>query len=255
LKKYITFTILVTSLFNYSYAQKFQKEGLVHYYDNLVTRNNTTPIPVNRIWFKDSCIIYERKVINRTEDHTITGVVIKNSYDIYKSSFLDLRTLKCQDYYNLSDTAQPFSNYILKPDDALGWNFYYPFEKTNDKMIAMPDTIIERQNFKRIRRVVPNHDNWYEILFLTCNKKKNIFHIYKNFEEKLEKKYPYCKVTRSELTDLNFSFKRIFQYFIVREKLNSLETKIFNKWILNSATTTLPIISLFEVNKLPIKKI
>jgi hypothetical protein len=199
----------------------------------------------SKIWFKDSCVIYEVKVIT-TFTNDIDDSYFKESHDIYKYTYLDLRTLICQDYYNLSDTALPVCNYQVKSGESMNWDFYS--KRSMDpagEFIPLPDTIFENKSYKRVR--FANKAFQYEdVFYLDCEPRNNIFHINKTVDEL----YPNCKVVRLETRgDLKSPLVGIFHPTIVREKLTTQEKEIFKKWGVNAKSTTLPMLTQSEASK------
>ncbi len=249
MNKFLIFNTIFILFFFTSYSQKrYQKEGLLIHYTNL----NSKEMKENRIWFKDSVIIYEMNVNNSIEYDSDTGRVHKSSYDVYKYTYLDLRTLKCQDYTYFSDTATVVCNYHLKPDEGIGcWDFYSDNSKHNITdnlpLNRIPDTTIDKQNFYRMK--VIDTFGFIFIYYFNCNIKKNIF----SFNKLLDNRDPGCIITRIEIIDSKSVFpKTVFEYKIVEEKLNCEENKIFKKWERNASETKLPVNSLKEVSAIPI---
>lgn len=199
-----------------------------------------------KIWFKDSCVIYERKMFISSEtQYSDTTIINSDTYEVFKYTYLDLRNLHCQDYYNLNDTAKPFCNYFLKPDQIIVWQFYA--EKKNqditEKMIDIGDTVIQHQHFKRIKTVNKYGTSGDEyVFFQNCNNPLNIFHINKTLDEK----FPHCPVTRSELIDSNSVVKVSFEFRIVESSLSDGQKKIFLNWGENAKKSYLPLLSYDE---------
>ena len=152
------FYVGVLSCGNSNISNEHLTEGLisVHKYFLNVESISQLPRPDNlekKIWFKDSCIILEQKVVNINTNYGDSGVQRSESYDFYKYTFMDIRTLICQDYYYFSDSAVPICNYKLKKTDDNGWIFYAinkPIE-TLGKLSPIPDTLINNRLYKRIK--------------------------------------------------------------------------------------------------------
>ncbi|MEO6670792.1 MAG: hypothetical protein ABIN36_15035 [Ferruginibacter sp.] len=210
------------------------------------------PMPDNleaKIWFMDSCVIYEMKVINTVTNHTNRGISEKHSYDLYKFSYLDLRNLNCQDYYHFSDTALPVCSYKLKPIEAVNWNFYAkrPDVDLNGLQQVLSDTIINNISLRRIKFSHSADGYTDEIIYYQdCNTKQNIFHINPSIDEL----YPNCKIVRSESRgDITSKLTWVFELNMLSENLTTNEKAIFLKWGKNAQSTQLPVISLQESMK------
>lgn len=250
--KYLKFAICIY-IFNISCTKKILvKEGLLSQYRYFSNISDSSKLPMadhteSKIWFMDSCVIYEMKVLRNLTNNTDSGVFKFQSYDLYKFTYLDLRNLTCQDYYHFSDTALPVANYRLKPEETLNWNFYAKGRETDlagDKL-TMTDTVIQNKDFKRLR--FQRSANGYtdeSIYCIDCNAKQNIFHINRSIDEM----FPDCKVVRLETRgDIKDSLKWIFEANVVREILTPAERSIFSKWGKNASETKLPLINLGEV--------
>lgn len=232
----------------------FLHEGVIkqHRYFVNFDSNAQLPMPDNlesKIWFQDSCVIYEVKVVHINTNYSGNDTIRAESYDLYKYTYLNLHTLSCQDYYHLSDTALPFSNYFLKSNEGIGWSFYEAKKVTDlsGEKSSLPDTIIEGKMCKRIKYTNNNNSDGYEyVYYLDCNVLNNIFHINRSLDEL----NPGCKVIRSELRgDLNSPLKMIFDVNILSDKLTPKERKIFKKWGENASSTKLPLLTYREVKK------
>ena len=244
--------LMLIVFLNFSCSNKgFQREGLLYYYSKMVPNPIDTMLRQNQIWFQDSAIIYEMKIFTTTEDHKLSGTVIHKSYNTFKFTYLDLRTLRCQDYYNFSDTALPYCNYFLKPDEWISWKFYAENnkQKVTDSLTLLPDTVMDGHHFKRVKTVnlFPGSDFEF-VYWLRCKETENIFHI----NQVYEKRFPGCKTTRTELIDPHSSSHSIFGYNILHQRLSDEERKIFKKWAKNATQTTLPLLTLDKALKVPI---
>lgn len=251
--------VLLWSLFFLSglpnpYKKGILEEGVLKREVFFVNNDSTTILPMvnnfeSRIWFKDSTVIYEVKVqwgINIAEEN---GMKRKEGYDVFKYTYLDLKTLRCQDYYNLSDTAKPINNYRLKRDEVINWKFYYdenPVDLAGSRSV-LPDTVIGEKQYKRIKFTSKNGDyNSETINYLDCFSKTTIFHL----NRALDIENPGCQVVMTESRpDVNKPLKSVFKTEIIQDKLLDNELKIFKKWGKNMQSTRLPLLSLDEVNR------
>ena len=239
----------------FSCANKgFLREGVISYQTYFADYDSMTELPLfntseNRIWFSDSSVIYEIKIIGIKTDHTSKGTFEKTSFDFFKYTYLDLRTMRCQDYFNLKDTAFPVNNYLLEIGHFAGWEFFtpkYPID-TSGIMSLLPDTIIDHKNYSRIK--IKNNPDTLEFdyeFYLDCKTKNNMFHL----NPTLDEMYPRCKVVRSIMKFKNYHFTTVFNTKIVADTLSKEEKTVFAKWAQNAIVTKLPLINYMEANKL-----
>jgi hypothetical protein len=238
------FVFILYSCVNKTYL----KRGLISQNRYFTNVTDSTILPdfdklESKIWFSDSCVIFEMKVINDSINYAPKGTLRKYSYELFKYSYLDLRTLKCQDYLSFSDTALPINNYFLRDSEVLSWRFYSEkrAQDVNGEITSLSDTIVGNRFFKRvkIRRFI-NKDIGYEyhIFYLDCKAKKTIFHINRTIDEQ----YPKCQIVSSELwNDYNSVNKEVFEINVLKSNLSSKEKKIFNQWGKNAKQTELPL--------------
>ncbi len=266
IKKYIKFTGLLTisTLFWANSFGQFQREGIL----NFVTLH---PVDVsaikeyplrkkseNKIWFLDSCIIWEQRVNYTTEEPAgDTARIEKYSYPVGRYTYFDLRTKHCQDYLSLKDTATPFCNYSLKDSDYSPFygfffpkNDNYPFASL-DVITNITDTTINNTVFKRVVRLRKNPVEVYRgTFYFNCKMPKTIFK-FGLFAKNIEAKYPECLMVKSEVANDSSGIKLGgAEYEIIRNKLTKEEMSIFKCWEQNSKKTTLPLLPHSEVMKL-----
>ena len=247
------FIVLNFLLFANAYSQKeglakYTNENLPNKYDSSLnlpgwlSDKNTFA----GIWFKDSCVVYELRIRSETSESTPQGTVVKKSYPVWRYIYLDLRTMICQDYHTFKDTATPFCNYVLKPNEPTGiWKFF-TFKKFLNRslnMFTMADTTIDKTFFKRIK--VPNKyypQNFYKIYYIKCDAAQNIFHL----NDTLDEIYPGCKSTISDFFDSTGKLLIRDKYEIIRDKLTAEEENIFKQWQQNAKKIKLPLLTYEE---------
>ena len=235
------------------YIGNCQTEGIVqtiHYSTNF--HGKISEQRKNKIWFKDSAVIYEFRVEMNAYGSLAEGRIVKSGYPVSSYFYLDLRTMMCQQYDNFSDTATAMYHIALKKQDAVPfWRFYHSGNAPLDNPVeiaALPDTTINNILYKRIK--IPYKKNpresSYSIYYLQCNAPKNIFHM----SPGLEKLYPGCKAYRSEfvyvekpVTKVGKQIPWVFEYKIIRNTLSKTEENIFEKWGQNAKNTRLPVVS------------
>ncbi len=213
----------------------------------------------NKIWFLDSCIIWEQRInYATTEPAGDTGRLEKISYPVSRYVYFDLRTKHCQDYISLKDTSTPFCNYYLEESDHSTFygfffpkNYVYPLDSL-DVITNMIDTTINNVVLKRISRLRKTPAEGYikSTFYLNCNMPKTIFHfgsIGKNFEVK----YTGCQIVKSELVFDSSGIKLGgVEHEFLRYQLTEEERNIFKCWQQNSKKTALPLLPYSEVMKL-----
>ena len=244
------FLFLTLLFFTCGYSQKegifkFSTENLPSKYDSsrnlpewLSNMNSFT-----KIWFKDSCVVYELRIRYETRDQTPQGTIVKKSYPVWRYVYLDLRTMICQDYQHFKDTATPFCNYFIKPEDTLRFLNFFSKKTSLDitqKKILLSDTVINRTIFKRIKvfyKYYPQQ-NFYTIYYQNCNVPQNIFY----FNTTLNKTYPGCKTVIGDFFDSTGNLLIRDKYEILTDKLTLEEKNIFKQWYQNSLKTKLPLL-------------
>ena len=248
-KFFILITIILFSCCISCSAQIYQSQGVLFYYTTSFSKGQ---IFKHRVWFQDSVLIFEAMIHKSYETQTDTGSTIKESFEVYKYKYLDLKTSKCQDYRNFSDTATMISNYYLKPDESIGIDLISGKcrHKVFEDFVDIGDTIMNMEKYKRMKIV--DTFNSQTIYYLKCDGKKNIFRVNKTLEDKLKD----CKVSRYELTDLNTYYPNYtFEYKIDTEELTNQEKNVFNKWRKNAQETRLPLITSKEAEEISARNV
>lgn len=207
-----------------------------------------------KMWFKDSCVIYEIRTNLHTTESTNEGEIVKKSFPVLRYVYLDYRRMICQDYLDLKDTALPFCNYVLKPSDPIGiWQFFAPKNELDTLHGVFPlcDTLINNKNYKRFKILYRyyEYEKAYSIYYFDCNEKQNKF----NVNRTLSDMNPTCKSSRSEFFDETNKLIYRSECNVVRDKLNLTEENIFKQWGQNALATKLPLITVSEASKIPIR--
>ncbi|MBS1733336.1 MAG: hypothetical protein JST02_08580, partial [Bacteroidetes bacterium] len=213
----------------------------------------TTQLPlldtsVSRIWFKDSSVIFEVKIITIETIHSkITTEKI--SFKPFKFTYLDLRTMKCQDYITLTDTSSPITNYVLTSEGGDFWEFYLP-KKADDTLgirTVLPDTIINKKSYKRLK--IAAADTVEHEYYIECNAKQNIFHLNRTLDEM----YPGCKIVKSIEKRKNIPFTYIIEVNVLSDSLTMNEESIFSKWAKNASECKLPLLDFRSASSIMMK--
>ncbi len=204
----------------------------------------------NKIWFKDSSVIYEFRIEMNSYGSIEEGTIVKSDYPIASYFYLDLRTMRCQQYDNFKDTAKPLYNFEIKQEDALPfWRFYNSknvSQVTTGDMTALPDTTIANVSYKRIAIPHKNSSYWFTVYYIKCNAAQNIVHMNRG----LEQLYPGCKAFRNEFWDAEKNIvSNVFEYKIINDTLSETEEHIFTNWVENAKNPSLPVVSFNESNR------
>lgn len=236
-----SFSIFAFHLLSCSNTRKL-KSGIVSYQAYFTEYDSTTQLPLadttpSRIWFKDSSVIFEVKLIH-IEGIQSSPPTEKISFRPFMFTYLDLRTMKCQDYITLTDTSSPVNNYSLNLGEGFGWEFYLP-KKTDDTLgirTVLPDTIVNNKSYKRLKIVTS--DTIEHEYYIDCNAKPTIFHLNRTLDEI----YTNCKVVKSVLKFKNTPFTDISEVKVLSDSLSRSEESIFSKWAKNASECKLPLL-------------
>lgn len=163
-------------------------------------------------------------------------------------TYLDLRTLMCQDYRKFDTSAIPESNYKANKRTLL-WNFFQLDSNENKyktSQMALSDTTVDEKIYKRflINYNISGDTSMNQIMYLTDKYNDSLFH-FSVFTDRLN--FPF-KIWRIE-TYSNYKLQMFSYNEQLSKKLNDFEQCVFQKWKLNSVNTKLPVISTEEVIK------
>lgn len=230
---------VLTVLFSYK-ANSQVNSGVVVLHSYVV--NKTMPDSIlgegplyARVYFLDSTVIYEVRILRLRENEQGTGKNQENSRPISKYTFLDLRTMLAQDYLDFHDTAKPKLSYPLLKDEYVKWRFYAKnlSNELGDRLQELSDTVIGNQQLKRVLLTIQeNGMAGHYICYIDCEFPKSIFH----FNKSLEKKYGECVVNRMDfpLDSISGNVYMANEFYFERKHLNSFEEKVFRAWKENS---------------------
>lgn len=202
------------------------------------------------VWYLDSTVIIEYKTIvfDMGSSPFKEPAYLRTDKFIY----FDLTTNRCQDYKSFNTISPPVSNYQLKPNETLVWDFYtydtLSIYKGSYQLIA--DTTIDDNQYKRIyfEKQSP-HYTFKRICYLTNNISNNIFHLSRN----IDSIFQLLRYVRYE-DYLNNKLEAVCYYEQVSSKLSSYEAAVFRKWRLNGIHIKLPLQTKDEVLKSDIRK-
>ena len=162
--------------------------------------------------------------------------------------------MRCQDYFQLKDTALPVVNYLLENGHNYGWEFFTgkQISDTNGIKIVLPDTVINQKSYKRIKIInYPNYRKFEKVFCIDCSAKNSIFYINRTLDEM----NPRCKVVRSIERNDNEPFTTVFNTKLISDTLSKEEKAVFLQWAKNASNTNLPLISFDSASKLVMKNL
>jgi len=236
----LTYLLFVFASFISCNKHAFQREGMIHFMRNLPLLTTDT----DRIWFKDSSVIIEVRGDNTVYEDDI---LIHRGYDVIKYTYLDLRTMRCQDYFSFSDTASPVYNYkLINKDDVIRWDFYnYP--RITEKINALSDSVVDGILYKRLKTYKRFPEGYEYIYFMQKISRPNIFHLDK-LKDSLN---PGWKVLRIDMVDSSSKWITSTKFNVVNTKLSKNEENIFEIWKKNASEIKLKEVSFGESLRIP----
>jgi hypothetical protein len=231
-----------------SVTKKIVSEGQIVHKDRMFdSENNEIVMKYQekdlRIWFEDSCVIYE---VNRLYIHTDEYDKETWYHKVDKYTYLDLKTMVFCNYKNFSDTAIMQRRYTIPDSKIVAWNFYrrQSLSDTNNVLAPAPDTVINNVNYKRVKGINVFLDDEkiertsYYTYYMRCDKKNTIFHIDRIFDEKIKD----CPATRFDFFVPENTNTISTRYEYVSDTLTKEERKIFKKWAQNAKNSSLPLL-------------
>lgn len=267
--KYLYLIFISLCLCNCSY-NNFLKKGTVNINSYFINYDSAQRMPLpniprlNKAWFRDSCVILEKRVIN-TQSYDSGNVRINRSfYDLNGYTYLDLKTKRGQYYLNFSDTALPLYNFIidLRQIDFLGYGdlrFGKNKPGVEEKFYKLPDTVENGKLYKRFLYMTlysnAKDTNNY-VCYLDCESPKSIFH----YDISLGKKYTNCQYVKVVSWSPNFPpnssrpLRWVSDINITSSKLAPKEKQVFNQWKRNATLTILPVITQDSANQAALKR-
>ena len=179
-----------------------------------------------RIWYKDSLVIEEIKLIR-----FMTDTAGKKSTDVTVThyTFVDLKSKSFYDYKNFSDSAGMVKKYS-QPDSIPvngGWNFYF---KRDVEYIGSPqivdDTIMSEIRYKRVKFNTQKGKNVYiSIGYFRCDKIGSMFKFDYSYSDKMG--CPLVKIDEFPVTKGNRMGAEID---FISDTLSEKELKVFDSW-------------------------
>ena len=244
--------ILIVFTFSYK-PLDVQRMGLLTWHHYFSSKGQGSLFEIadidGRIWFKDSFCIFERKTKCSDHGNFLDSTDDKTFYAVYKYTFMDLRTLICQDYIHLSDTCRPVANYRLKENEY--FNIALFSKKNNpgisDSVQHLSDTIMHGKSYKRIIYATHQGKSTNNFIYLyACDGVKNIFNLHPDFEGV----HPDCELVRSEFySSASPGVVQITELTMERNSLTDTELSIFNRWLINSRENKLPLLTYKDSRK------
>jgi hypothetical protein len=247
--RYLLLLILLENHFQ-TFSQEFVREGVLtvtktEMYKDKRNSYDTSLHWSYRIWFSDSAVVIENKAIESPpEGKESRGI----RYPVYKYTYFDLKTMRGQDYFYLSEKAPVQCNYIAgRGDSFISWKFWKKDPDEIKGYFVLGDTIIQGMKYKLVetRSSYLNNDNKRVLYYLKCNTSEFIFHVDNKIG--LEQDLKGCKVYRIDNIYNDVGIKRVFEINLISDTLNEDEKNIFMKWAENAKNTKVPIMQFSEV--------
>lgn len=197
------------------------------------------------MWVDSEAVVYEQK---GTYSFGLNDSIVLKGYDVYKYTFFDLITRRCQDYLSFTDTATVIANYIVPKDSVPGINFRQEMSRSLDSMKILADTVVDGKLYKRIRytvtwpEITSPYEETYYLLPGALHWPKNI--IYK----KLQTLIPGGIVERVDMHQLPpIEMRATNTIHCERNYLTPEEETVFKKWQQNALETKVPVTPAAEV--------
>ncbi|MBX2939975.1 MAG: hypothetical protein KF880_07840 [Ferruginibacter sp.] len=229
-----------------SFSQNYIREGVVekiNYTIKLgvgVNANDTLLYKSNKIWFSDSMVIIEAKVVFHPNDNE-KSVGLK--YPVYKFIFLDLKTMRYQDYFSFSDTAFVQCNYkTTGENEFVEWRFWRTGLHDSEKFDVLGDTLIHGIQYTLLKTVGKEKQKAgiHEYHYMRCNVPQLIFHIR---DGGIEQNFKGCKVFKYEMFSEILELVDGIEFRFLSDTLTDYERSIFKQWSENAKTTDIPLIN------------
>jgi hypothetical protein len=202
---------------------------------------DTTKHKSYRIYFYDSCVVYESKsYYPEYPEQEIT----KWPTRLYKYTFFDLRTRLCHDYYSFTDTSTMQCNYKMPKGKSLLWNFWETQGDEDGNFVFVGDTIIAGKSIKLVENKnaasTQRKSKW--IYYLTSNMPNIIFHINGGAIDRRYKGYKAFRLDLIQEWGRSCSSMRL-----IKEKLSFEERSVLKKWLKNSKEIQEPLMDYKDV--------
>ena len=246
--------LILAIIMLYGASMHGQKPVSDEYFLETRYRQGTPSFYFDNYWYKDSVFIFEQKV--NYSGGSDDSIVIPQEYVTTKFIYFNLRSKECFDYESFSDTATPLLYYKI----AKGDTWFYP-KKDDSLEIRRPgvqyqhigDTIIDGEIRQRLKAtfISVEYNFWDEtIYYFDCDKK---IKQYWESDNQVAKYFPPCLLTRIDLmiAEISKTLPPEITEFKVRNILSSEEVKVFEAWIKNSHSITLPVSTIAEVKRFP----
>lgn len=231
---------------NFRHINSYSNEGIIRDHSINIHYDKTSNVyDYNfQVWYCDSAVIFQHVFVSMKLGVDSIPATLKT----YKYVYLDLRNLKCQDYRTLDASAKPFGNYKLQRNESILSHFFeqdYTLPIFKTKTEKLDDTIIAKKNYKRILyKGTKEEPLWQRTIYLTAEDNNIQYHIY----PMLDKQYYPLRVIRlddlldGKLTEINYIEP-------IKTELSNYERSVFKNWKINADTTTLPMLTLEEIDK------
>ncbi len=128
----------------------------------------------NKMWFRDSCVIFENAVTHIGTD--TSGKEVQTEYPS-GYTFINLKEKVAQDYYNFRDTSKPYCSYRID-SVFMSAKAFRPASHFNTKKnaVQITDTVMNGTKYKRFRVVRSGTDDiTHYTLFMSKPKYDSFF--------------------------------------------------------------------------------
>lgn len=167
-------------------------------------------------------------------------------YETIKYSYFDLRTRRCQDYYELSDTAKPYCNYYVADTMTVGHFFCNDYKLAKRGIWSDPvlisDTTIEGKNYKRARSffLLDTTNGDYADYYIDCSLNTGIFYLLNSVDDLCKG----CTAVRAD--NISKPIIHTTRFWFDRTKLSKKEKLIFKQWEINAKNVNLPLLKYMD---------
>ena len=191
------------------------------------TSGNSIFMAPMKIWYYDSVAIEELVTIKSVTD-TFKKTTVSIIPEAYR--YIDLKNNSWYVYKTFTDTSRIVKSGVL-PDTSFpdgGWTFYANNLPMKAEPGILPDTMIGKIKYKRIKfsRLNSPLSNSYIIGYLRCDNKGNLFSLEKDYSKKVN-----CTMTKF------YEFKgdalkpfASSQLDFLSDTLSEKELKVFTAW-------------------------
>lgn len=188
------------------------------------------------LWYYDSSIIYEVKI-----RRNFGAKSTKPADNPVFYQYLDLRTLKVQDYFTLSDSSTPYCSYIVEPLNQ-PFNYYNLFSFEKDESVIesreIPtDTVVSGKRLKRFKYRTRGKYPELKVFYTETSLLPDVMQVFQSLNPEMKVE---GKIVRQETDfldeDRTVTATEVLSLRLINPVLNSEMKKIFHSWRQNIST-------------------